>query len=154
MNIDLNKKLDSRAKYLADFLKAFQFQEALKIQEPTFHQQSGHGSSKIDYIFINQRLKDSSHHLEYKIIEDVGLDTSSHLPLFMSISCPSVPVNNFTSEPNKTARLLWDKCDNLVYTDTLQYCLDVDANSIDQDSGIESRTQSLHNAAEMSVPES
>ena len=152
VNVDLNKKHDSRTRYLAEFLKTHHLHEPITIKDPTFRQHSGNGCSKIDYIFINQKLKDNSHHIEYKIIEDKGLNTSSHLPLFMSLSYHCYSAIKTTGKEKATTKLQWEKCDAVTYTDTSQKCLDVQATCADPITAIEYLTKSLHTAATAAVP--
>ena len=70
LNIDLNKKLDSRAKYLADFLKSHSFREITEITQPTFRQHSGNGQSKIDYIMVNQHFLSLITRATYQLMDD------------------------------------------------------------------------------------
>ena len=54
-NIDLQKHVDSRARYLQNMKDAYQLKEAGHSESPTFKHHNGVHQSKIDYIVINRK---------------------------------------------------------------------------------------------------
>jgi endonuclease/exonuclease/phosphatase family metal-dependent hydrolase len=84
-NIDTSKNVDSRTRYFTRFVKNNDLQEVFKIEQPTFRQHSGKGHSKIDYIFINNKLKEAMSTAEYKVLQD-PLNCSDHDALFLKVT--------------------------------------------------------------------
>ena len=153
VNIDLNKKIDSRAKYLQNFLKQHGFREPIHITEPTFTQHSGKGSSKIDYVFLNLHLMTLVDRVEYRILDDHHLNTSSHQALIAKLFLKqNLKRETPTQQKPHPGRLAWDKCDDSLYCDTLESALDTGAHHEDTDLAVEYLIQSLHHAAKVAVP--
>ena len=148
-NIDTNKKHDSRSRYLVDFLKLHHLEEPFKITEPSFTQHNGRGSSKIDYIYINQHLRQRASCIEYKLLDDHPYNTSTHRPVLIRLDLKYEKV-----EESKQVRyrLDWDKVDVPLYTNTLEQYLEVSAPCVDTDMAASHLMEALHGSAAIAVP--
>ena len=92
LNIDINKPHDSRTKYLVNFMKTHSLREPVPIIEPTFHHNNGMGSSsKIDYILVNDVLRNANQNIEYRILNDDAINTSSHKALYIKLDLTFQP---------------------------------------------------------------
>ena len=151
LNIDLNKKLDSRAKYLADFLKSHSFREITEITQPTFRQHSGNGQSKIDYIMVNQHFLSLITRATYQPMDDQHLNTSSHSPLILTALVPITKQSQY-EDKDKTPRLKWNDCNKNLYAETLEEHLSVDIQNPDPEITINYLIDSLYATADTAVP--
>ena len=153
LNIDTSKQLERRARYLVDFCKRFGFKEPFQLTQPTFKQHSGNGSSRIDYIRLNNQLRAQLQRAEYHILEDHYLNTSSHYPVQMSLTVSSSITPKTETAPQKpSSRLRWPECDTLLYAETLEECLDRMPYSADPDAALTYLTESLIISANRAVP--
>ena len=151
-NIDIHGKQDVRTRYFINFIKENNLREAFNMHEHTFHQHSGKGSSKIDYIFYNPPLQQKVKSAEYRtLIEPLNL--SAHSPLLLKLTVDlDKEILSQPHNPAKKKRLIWSKADKDLYNDTVAAFLDTSCGVSDPNLAVDYITKSLHKAAEIAVP--
>lgn len=153
-NIDLDTQKDNRASYLVKFLKENKLLESNQIHGPSFRQHSGRGQSRVDYIFLNEKMRRSIVSSEYNIIRDDPLNTSAHEAVLLKVKVQNQLTNLPKSETQlpKPQRLKWSKCDSEAYERTLEQYLCVTSIPSDPDLAIEYLTRAIKAATDKAVP--
>ena len=126
-NVDTAKQSDVRVKHFKALLATNNLSEVKPITTPTFKHHNGKHCSRIDYIFINQRLKANMISAEYKVLE-LPEDTSSHDPILLKLELteetsdlPGSQVKN-----KHISKPIWKKCNTELFEKRISEYLDTD----------------------------
>ena len=154
-NTDFNTHDASRTSYLKKFLNDNKLEENHEIESPTFKHHSGNSNSKIDYIFLNRIAREQLSNIEYSILSDDAINTSSHQPLIMRFDCPC-SISNSSNDPNRKMKPqsfpIWKKCDIDRYDQMLEDLLKSNPEPQDTSAAIDYLTQAILSTTKKTVP--
>ncbi len=153
-NVDIGKCNDSRVKYLKKTLASFHLSEALPLSSPTFRHHNGQHKSKIDYIFLNDLLREKVKSVVYRVLEHDPANVSTHEPLLLKIE-----MEGYTSDKKKIppkrqwiGKPLWHKCDPIIYENALAKCLETEIVPSSPDLAIDYLTKCIVKTTKEHVP--
>ena len=153
-NVDPYKKSDARVKSFTTLLSSNHLSEVKSIKDPTYKHEGVNHESKIDFILINDNMKNHMTHAEYKIHQDDPVNSSKHLPLVLTVFLP-VTKQNKVCKPSKkihVPRPIWNKCDRELYNLRLNQYLETDVTPTCTKLAVEYLTTALTKAATEATP--
>ena len=148
LNVDLKKQDDARTRALVSMVNDLQLYDVTPKEGHTYSRNNF--SSKIDYVFINAKLKNDAKQV-FTEIKDDSTNTSPHMPILITISPVDLNVIQ-KKKPKSRTVLLWDKMDLDMYQDTLEKCLNSDVPVTDPESAIRYLIKSIDTATNLAVP--
>ena len=152
-NVDLHKSNDARVKYFKKFLATYNLAEAYPLSSPTFKHHNGQHCSKIDFIFMNESLRNKLVAVEYKVLEHDPANTSSHEPLLLKLHLEEDTINKKVKPRKKwIGKPLWHKCDVEVYETSLINCLETEILPSSPDLAVEYLIKSITKTTKDCVP--
>jgi exonuclease III len=128
-NVDPTKQKDTRVNFLKVFLAVNSLQEVKTLDSPTFKHHNGKHSSNIDFVFINANFRENALYAEYKVLQDLPLNTSSHEPILLRVTLRGTKPKSLhekVSVPKPHGRPIWSKCDQGLYETKLMEYLKTD----------------------------
>ena len=152
-NVDTTKHKGTRVSSFKSFLKVNKLAEITTINEPTFMHHNGKHSSKIDYILVNERLKNSITKVTY-IKHDEPTSTSTHSPLILEFTYESVQPTQIkrSGKCKNIPKPIWSKCNLELYEKRVSESLNTAVDPVSPQTAVKYLTQSLTKAAKEAAP--
>ena len=156
-NVDIIKSNDTRVKYFKKFMSTNKLKEAysLPTATATFRHHNGKHSSKIDYILINDSLREATSAMEYRVLDQDPLNTSTHSPLLLKLTLKNAITRKSQAEKrNWIGKPLWGRCDVDSYVEKISKYLDTEIQPESPDIAIKYLTSAILKATSEHVPHS